>query len=154
MRCLSNDACHFGYVREWDPQLFTASLQTAHTEVLRRRFRETRPDAVEPISRFYKLAANGVSNTLRAGTDSARGAFTSPRPIHYRWESGTGKERTYAVLGLPTVSALQRRSLQSAFSVAPPATVPAGKSWLVYGIWNAPTDADICYLLTLSYPSA
>jgi DNA (cytosine-5)-methyltransferase 1 len=25
----------------------------------------------------------GISNTLRAGTDSARGAFTSPRPIHF-----------------------------------------------------------------------
>ncbi len=30
-----------------------------------------------------KLPASGVSNTLRAGTDAARGAFTSPRPIHY-----------------------------------------------------------------------
>ena len=37
----------------------------------------------EPISRFYKLSPKGLSNTLRAGTDGARGAFTSPRPIHY-----------------------------------------------------------------------
>ena len=61
----------------------TASLRTAHTDISRRRFHDARPGTVEPISRFYKLAANGVSNTLRAGTDSARGAFTSPRPIHY-----------------------------------------------------------------------
>ena len=27
-----------------------------------------------------------MSNTLRAGTDGARGAFTSPRPIHYRYD--------------------------------------------------------------------
>ena len=46
---------------------------------------ETRGGETEPISRFYKLSANGVSNTLRAGTDAARGAFTSPRPIHYRY---------------------------------------------------------------------
>ncbi|MEM7518487.1 MAG: DNA cytosine methyltransferase, partial [Planctomycetota bacterium] len=39
---------------------------------------------VEPISRFFKLPEGGVSNTLRAGTDGARGAFTSPRPIHYK----------------------------------------------------------------------
>ena len=84
MRCLSNDAWHFGYVREWDPTLMTASLRTDHTDISRRRFRDTRPAAIEPISRFYKLEANGVSNTLRAGTDAARGAFTSPRPIHYR----------------------------------------------------------------------
>ena len=86
MRCLTNDAWHFGYVREWDAGLLTASMRTAHTDISRRRFRETRPGTVEPISRFYKLASNGVSNTLRAGTDSARGAFTSPRPIHYRYD--------------------------------------------------------------------
>lgn len=84
MRCLSNDAWHYGHVRDWDPQTLTASLRTAHTVISRRRFRDTPPATVEPISRFYKLAADGVSNTLRAGTDSARGAFTSPRPIHYR----------------------------------------------------------------------
>ncbi|MCY3820778.1 MAG: DNA cytosine methyltransferase [Gammaproteobacteria bacterium] len=86
MRCLGNDAWHNGYVREWDPQVMTASRRTAHTDISRRRFRNTRPATVEPISRFYKLAGNGVSNTLRAGTDSARGAFTSPRPIHYRYD--------------------------------------------------------------------
>ena len=84
MRCLSNDAWHYGYVRDWNPRELTASLRTAHTEISRRRFRETPAGTVEPISRFFKLAENGVSNTLRAGTDSARGAFTSPRPIHYR----------------------------------------------------------------------
>jgi DNA (cytosine-5)-methyltransferase 1 len=40
---------------------------------------------VEPISRFFKLPPEGLANTLRAGSDSARGAFTSPRPIHYRY---------------------------------------------------------------------
>ena len=86
MRCLGSDAWHNGYKREWNPQFLTASLRTAHTEISRRRFQKTPPAAVEPISRFYKLAASGVSNTLRAGTDSARGAFTSPRPIHYRYD--------------------------------------------------------------------
>ncbi|MGL4488780.1 MAG: DNA cytosine methyltransferase, partial [Rhizobiaceae bacterium] len=33
-----------------------------------------------------KLPPEGVSNTLRAGTDGARGAFTSPRPIHYEFD--------------------------------------------------------------------
>ena len=80
----SNDAWHYGYVRDWEPGLLTSSRRTAHTDISRRRFRDTRPGTVEPISRFYKLAADGVSNTLRAGTDAARGAFTSPRPIHHR----------------------------------------------------------------------
>ena len=83
MRCLDNDAWGFGYPREWDPEVLTSSLRTTHTDISRRRFAETEPGNVEPVSRFFRLPKDGVANTLRAGTDSARGAFTSPRPIHY-----------------------------------------------------------------------
>ena len=83
LRCLDNDAWAFGHPRLWDPGELTASARTRHTEISRRRFSETVPGTVEPISRFFRLPGDGVSNTLRAGTDSARGAFTSPRPIHY-----------------------------------------------------------------------
>lgn len=85
MRCIDNDAWHFGYPRRWNTSLLTSSMRTDHTEISRRRFAEVSGGEVEPISRFFKLPADGVSNTLRAGTDAARGAFTSPRPIHYRW---------------------------------------------------------------------
>ena len=85
MRCIGDDAWHFGYVRQWDRRLLTSSLRTEHTAISRRRFEATPPGQVEPISRFYKLSAEGLSNTLRAGTDSSRGAFTSPRPIHYAY---------------------------------------------------------------------
>ena len=83
LRALSNDAWHHGYVRNWDAGWLTSSARTGHSEISRRRFEATRPGETEPISRFYKLSPDGVSNTLRAGTDGARGAFTSPRPIHY-----------------------------------------------------------------------
>ena len=85
MRCLDREAWAFGYQRNWDPDLLTSSLRTSHTDISKKRFAETEPGSVEPISRFYRLSADGVSNTLRAGTDSSRGAFTSPRPIHYAW---------------------------------------------------------------------
>lgn len=85
MRCLANESWHFGYVREWMPQILTSSARTKHSEISQRRFAETPNGKVEPISRFYKLPADGVANTLRAGTDGARGAFTSPRPIHYAY---------------------------------------------------------------------
>jgi DNA (cytosine-5)-methyltransferase 1 len=85
LRCLTNDAWHFGYRRVWDPSLLTSSSRTDHSDISRRRFAETGQGEVEPISRFFKLPVDGASNTLRAGTDSARGAFTSPRPIHYKW---------------------------------------------------------------------
>jgi DNA (cytosine-5)-methyltransferase 1 len=63
-------------------ELLSSSLRTIHTPLSQRRFRETDPGAVEPISRFLKLDPSGVCNTIRAGTASDRGAFTSPRPIH------------------------------------------------------------------------
>lgn len=83
LRCMTNDAWHFGYVRNWNPAVLTSSARTTHTEISRRRYAETEPGQVEPISRFFRLPPEGLSNTLRAGTDGARGAFTSPRPIHY-----------------------------------------------------------------------
>jgi DNA (cytosine-5)-methyltransferase 1 len=49
-----------------------------------KRFQETLPGKVEKISRFFKLSTDGLSNTLRAGTTSNKGAFTAPRPIHYQ----------------------------------------------------------------------
>lgn len=85
LRSLDRNAWHYGYRRVWDPDILASSLRTDHSAISRRRFTETAPGQVEPISRFYKLAPNGLSNTLRAGTDSARGAFTSPRPIHYEY---------------------------------------------------------------------
>lgn len=85
LRCLTNDAWHYGYPRKWNPTILTSSWRTEHTEISRRRFAETTPGTTEPISQFYKLRAEGLSNTLRAGTDGARGAFTSPRPIHYEY---------------------------------------------------------------------
>jgi DNA (cytosine-5)-methyltransferase 1 len=68
--------------REFDASLLTSSLRTVHTDLSKKRFRETLPGETEPVSRFHKLDPDGVCNTIRAGTASDRGAFTSPRPIH------------------------------------------------------------------------
>lgn len=54
-----------------------------HTTINRERFKTTIPGKIEPKSRFLKLSPHGQSNTLRAGTNSDRGAHTAPRPIHY-----------------------------------------------------------------------
>lgn len=85
LRCMHSDAWHRGVIRQWDPQLLTSSARTLHSDISRQRFSETRPGEVEPISRFLKLSPDGLCNTLRAGTDGARGAFTSPRPIHFSY---------------------------------------------------------------------
>ena len=62
--------------------LLTSSLRTVHTPLSKKRFNATEPGETEPVSRFLKLDPAGVCNTIRAGTASDRGAFTSPRPIH------------------------------------------------------------------------
>ena len=82
LRGLDDDSFDFGYHRLFDRKILTSSLRTAHTEKSRKRFLKTPFGKTEPISRFHKLDPNGVCNTLRAGTASDRGAFTSPRPIH------------------------------------------------------------------------
>lgn len=76
------DPNDFSGPRKWDKSLLTASMRTDHTSQSIRRFKATKPGETEPISRFYKLDPMGLCNTLRAGSGSERGAFTSPRPLH------------------------------------------------------------------------
>lgn len=83
LRETGNKPTHFGYRRRYDPHLLTSSMRADHTKISRQRFAATEWGETEPISRFHKLDPNGVCNTLRAGTNTDRGAFTSPRPIHY-----------------------------------------------------------------------
>jgi DNA (cytosine-5)-methyltransferase 1 len=82
LRGLRNDSRDFGYRRDFDASLLTSSLRAEHTKESRRRFKRTQHGETEPISRFLKLDPEGTCNTLRAGTATDRGAFTSPRPIH------------------------------------------------------------------------
>jgi DNA (cytosine-5)-methyltransferase 1 len=82
MRGFARDPANFGYSRSFDTDVLTSSLRTEHTALSQQRFLATEKGDTEPISRFKKLHPDGLCNTLRAGTDSARGAFTSPRPIH------------------------------------------------------------------------
>ncbi len=72
----------YSYKREYDRTILTSSLRTRHTPKSIARFDATAPGKTEPVSRFYKLNPHGICNTLRAGTPSSRGAYTSPRPIH------------------------------------------------------------------------
>lgn len=82
LRGIKGDPEDFSYPRIFDKTLLTCSLLTEHSALSRKRFANTHPDEVEPVSRFKKLSLDGRCNTLRAGTASDRGAFTSPRPIH------------------------------------------------------------------------
>ena len=78
----SADPTDYSIPREFDGGLLTSSLRTVHTDLSRKRFLETNHGETEPVSRFHKLDPKGICNTIRAGTASDHGAFTSPRPIH------------------------------------------------------------------------
>ncbi len=82
LRGLASDPEDFSYPRVFDCDSLTCSLRTVHTQESMTRFVGAESGTTEAISRFFKLSLTGQCNTLRAGTDSARGAFTSPRPIH------------------------------------------------------------------------
>lgn len=82
LRGMLSDSTDYSYTRVFDPNMLTCSLLTEHTAVSKARFLATPPGKTESISRFLRLHPDGLCNTLRAGTDSARGAHTSPRPIH------------------------------------------------------------------------
>ena len=73
---------NYAYARDYRLELLTCSRRTNHTDQTIARFKNTVPGKSDRISRFYRLDLAGLSTTLRAGTASNRGAFTSPRPIH------------------------------------------------------------------------
>ncbi|MBS9389110.1 MAG: DNA cytosine methyltransferase [Dolichospermum sp. WA123] len=73
---------NYAYKRQYDLTLLTSSLRSKHSPESMERFASTPHGKIESISRFHKLDPDGLCNTLRAGTPSNKGAFTSPRPIH------------------------------------------------------------------------
>lgn len=70
------------YLRPSRAKALSGCLLTVHTDEMIDRFAKTPVGSYEPISRYYRLTKTGVAPTLRAGTDSSRGSFTAPRPIH------------------------------------------------------------------------
>lgn len=82
LRGLELDPEDFSRPRPADPNFLSSSARTVHTIKSVHRFESAQPGTTEPVSRFLRLHPDGLCNTLRAGTNSDRGAFTAPRPIH------------------------------------------------------------------------
>ncbi|GGF33384.1 cytosine-specific methyltransferase [Youhaiella tibetensis] len=142
LRALSNEAWHYGYTREWTPGALTSSLRTEHTAESRARFAAASGGSVEPVSRFFKLDALGVSNTLRAGTDSARGAFTSPRPIHYAFNRCVTVREMMRLHGYPDWFRMHKTKWHGARQVGnsvPPPLARAVASEVLRALGMSPT---------------
>jgi len=82
LRAATSERDDYSHPRDFRADLLTSSTRTVHTSTSIRRFAATAPGTTEKISRFLRLHPEGISNTLRAGTASDRGAYTAPRPIH------------------------------------------------------------------------
>ncbi len=82
LRNIITEPDNFAYSRQWNPRLLTSSMQTQHNQTSIERFDKTLPGKLEPISRLQRLDWDKPCHTLRAGTGSERGAYTSPRPLH------------------------------------------------------------------------
>jgi DNA (cytosine-5)-methyltransferase 1 len=145
MRCITNDAWHYGYVREWNPAILTSSARTVHTDISKRRFGETQQGAVEPISRFFKLSPKGLSNTLRAGTDGSRGAFTSPRPIHFSYDRCVTVREMARLHGFPDwfrMHATKWHGARQIGNAVPPPLARAIASSVVRALGKKPLRAE------------
>ncbi|MGE4264250.1 MAG: DNA cytosine methyltransferase [Desulfovibrio sp.] len=57
-------------------------FSTMHSKAVAKRYSDTLPGKCDPISRSQKLAWNGLSPTLRAGTGSDKGSYQAVRPLH------------------------------------------------------------------------
>lgn len=79
---LPSDSFSLCHKRSIEPIVY-GHIGSVHTPQSMARFANTAPGTVEPKSRFFKLSPTGLCNTLRAGTNRDKGAYTAPRPIHY-----------------------------------------------------------------------
>lgn len=141
LRCITKDAWHHGYRRKWDDTLLTSSWRTEHSAISQRRFSETPGGTVEPISRFFRLDAGGLSNTLRAGTDGPRGAFTSPRPIHYRFDRCITVREMARLHGFPDWFRFHATKWHGARQVGNAVPPPLAKA-IARGVFNALSAAS------------
>ena len=82
LRDIISDSGNFAYPRHWNPRLLTGIMLTKHSQASIERFSQTLPGKLEPISRLQRLDWDTPCHTLRAGTGSDKGSYTSPRPLH------------------------------------------------------------------------
>ncbi len=68
--------------RAWEKSTCSGCMRTKHSDESIRLYGATPPGGVAPGHKLPRLHPEGICPTLRAGSDSSRGSYTSPRPIH------------------------------------------------------------------------
>jgi DNA (cytosine-5)-methyltransferase 1 len=81
-RSIEVDPSDLSYPRIWDTTSCSGCLRTDHSDASVALYRATPPGVMVPGHKLPRLDPNGLAPTLRAGSDSTRGSYTAPRPIH------------------------------------------------------------------------
>lgn len=79
---LSQDKTDLSYPRALESGLIYGNKKSRHSPSSITLYRDTKPGEMVPGHKLPRLNPNGLSPTLRAGTESERGSHTAPRPIH------------------------------------------------------------------------
>lgn len=82
MMGLENDPEDLSYKRPYRRDVLTCSQRTRHDPESVARFLATPPGGNERISRRHRLDPDGLSLTLRAGSNAEHGSFTAVVPLH------------------------------------------------------------------------
>lgn len=81
-RGIMRDPSDLSRPRKWDVETCTGCLRVKHSESSVELYRATPPGEIVPGHKLPRLDPEGVSPTLRAGSDSTHGSYTAPRPVH------------------------------------------------------------------------
>jgi DNA (cytosine-5)-methyltransferase 1 len=82
MRGAADDRSDFSHPRAWDRTRCTGCLRVRHTDSAVALYAATSPGDMVPGHKLPRLDPDGIAPTLRAGSDSAHGSYTAPRPVH------------------------------------------------------------------------
>lgn len=81
-RGTTRDTSDLSVPRLWDRKTCTGCTRTKHAPNTVELYKATAPGMTVPGHKLPRLDPNGLCPTLRAGSDSTRGSYTSPRPVH------------------------------------------------------------------------
>jgi len=81
-RGLEEDASDLSIPRDWDRTTCSGCMRVRHAPATIALYAATPPGASVPGHKLPRLDPYGLAPTLRAGSDSSRGSYTAPRPIH------------------------------------------------------------------------
>lgn len=82
MMGFAKDATDLSYPRTCKDDVIFGFKRTKHSQSSIDLYEHTQPGSVVPGHKLPKLSFEGLSPTLRAGSESERGSHTAPRPIH------------------------------------------------------------------------